>query len=328
MNIYLIASIAFALGYLLARIIYKKQNYENTLFSILKDFKNSVEKYENQQNINAKEIQQAIKSANELKNILTTNQNLKGQYGENTLELIIKNCYPNQNIDYIKQLDCQNEDGQKIRPDFEIKLPNNKSVLIDCKVNITKYIELKEAQEEEVSIIKKNEFIKDLNTTINLLANKKYNSAQGLNQPDFILMYVPLEPIITSLYTDKDYLSVIKNASEKNIIIVGNSSILTTLRLINLLWAQYKQEENMENIILLAEKIFDEIAKHSQNLNNLKKIIEESNQIITKEYEKFSNENKIFKYTQELKDCGIKAKNKKIGNKLNETQINEDFIAK
>lgn len=327
MEVYIIGTVAFALGFIIAKIIYKKKNYENTLFSILTDFRNSVEKYENQQNINAKEIQEAIKGANELKKMLTTNQNLKGQFGEDCLEAIIKTCFPNENINYIKQVDSENEDGQKIRPDFLIRLPNDKNILIDCKVNLIKYIEYRENQDETIAKDKKSEFIKDLNTTINLLANKKYDSAKGISQPDFILMYVPLEPIITAIYTDADFLSVIKNATEKNIIIVGNSSVLTTLRLVRLLWAQDKQEKNMENIISIAENIFETIAKHSQNLSNIKKIIEESNVAISKEYEKFSTESKLFKLTQELKDCGIRAKNQKIGRKLNTLEIQSEFLA-
>ena len=96
---------------------------------------------------------------------------------------------------------------------------------------------------------KKKELIADINSTVNSLANKKYETAKNLIQPDFILMYIPLESVLTLIYTDSDFLSVVKNANEKNIIIVGNSSILTTLRLVNLLWAQNKQQENIENII-------------------------------------------------------------------------------
>ena len=86
-------------------------------------------------------------------------------------------------------------------------------------------------------------------------------------------MYIPLEPVITAIYTDKDFLSVIKNASNKNIIIVGNSSILTTIRLTKLLWAQEKQEKNINTLINIAQNIYEYISIHSQNLYNIKKAI-------------------------------------------------------
>ena len=147
-----------------------------------------------------------------------------------------------------------------------------------------------------------NEFIKDLNNTINNLSNKKYDTALGLNQPDFILMYIPLEPVLTLIYTDKDFLNVVKNANEKNIIIVGNSSILTTIKLVKQLWAQDSQEKNLEKIINIAQSIYEFISLHTQNLYKIKTILENTSDSFNKEYEKLSSSNKLFKLTQELNE--------------------------
>ena len=325
-NYFIIGIISFLVGFVLSSIIFKKKNNDIALFTMLNDFKNSIDEYKNQTVINTKEINNAIKTASDLTKILTTNQNLKGQFGEDCLEAILKTCYPNENINYIKQYQTQNEENKDIKPDYLIKLPNDKTILIDCKLNLEKYIEYKENDDIELNSQKKNEFIKDLNSTINLLSNKKYETAKDISQAGFILMYIPLEPVLTTIYTDKDFLSVIKNANEKNIIIVGNSSVLTTIRLTKLLWAQNAQKENLDKIINIAQNIYEYISIHTQNLYKIKVLMEENCQNFNKEYEKLAQNNKLFKLTEELREYGIQTNSKKQGKKLNEIKIHQDFL--
>ncbi|MBQ4647198.1 MAG: DNA recombination protein RmuC [Candidatus Gastranaerophilales bacterium] len=316
----IIGFVSFLIGFIIATIIFKKKNNDFAIYSMLNDFKNSIDEYKNQTMLNTKEINNAIKSASDLAKVLTTNQNLKGQFGEDCLEAILKACYPNENINYIKQYKTTNLQNKEIKPDFLIKLPNEKSILIDCKLNLEKYIEYQENPNL------KSEFIKDLNATINLLSNKKYESATDLNQCGFILMYIPLEPILTEIYTDKDFISVIKNANEKNIIIVGNSSILTTIKLVKLLWAQDSQEKNIKNIIDIAQNIYEYISLHTQNLYKIKTILEQNTDNFNKEYEKLSSNNKLFKQIEDLRNYGIQTNSKKEGKKLNEIKIHQDFL--
>lgn len=324
-NYIIIATIFFVLGFLVHFLISKFNKKNSTLYILLNDFKKTIDEYKLQNEINTKEVKDAIKTSSELVKILTTNQNLKGQFGEDCLENIIKTIYPQENIDYLKQFETQNKDNKTIKPDYLVKLPNNKTIIIDCKLNLEKYIDFKESS-DEFKIQKKNDFIKDLNTTVNNLSNKKYESALNINQPNFILMYIPLEPVLTLIYTDKDFLSVVKNASEKNIIIVGNSSILTTIKLVRLLWAQDTQEKNIENIINISQNIYNLIAQHSQNLFKIKEQMENSISLFDKEYKKISQDNKIFKAACQLKEYGIKPLNKKNGKKLDEIEIHSDFL--
>lgn len=268
-----------------------------------------------------KAVKDTLKDARALTKALTTNQNLKGQYGEDCLEAVLKTCYPDKNINFIKQFCTKNEDNKEIKPDYIVNLPNNKSIIIDCKLNLDKYLEYS----DKPDISRKQEFIKDLNTTINNLANKKYQTSVDFVQPDFILMYIPLETVITLIYTDKDFINVIKNANERNIIIVGNSSILTVIRLTKLLWAQDTQNKNIQNIVNLSQNLYDLIATHSQALYDMKTALDENNKRFNKEYEKLTS-SKLFNKIEELKNFGIEALSRKIGRKNQQTNINSDFL--
>ncbi len=321
-NLLLTAAASFIVGLVSGYALAKIKNSENTLFTMLNDFKRTLDEYRKESSFDAKEIKEAVKTAQELSRVLTTNQNLKGKFGEECLEAIIKVCYPDKNINYIKQFSSTNCDDKKIKPDYLINLPNDKSISIDCKLNLEKYIEYKENQ----TPLNKSELIKDLNQTVNKLSSKYYESAKDTNQTDFILMYIPLEPVITLIYTDKDFYNVIKNANDKNIIIVGNSSILTTLKLVNQLWAQEKQQRNIDKVINTAQDIYNLIATHANNLYQIKTNLENNLNDFNKEYKKLGTSTKLFSLVNELREYGLKPLFKQTGKKREEVAIPKEFL--
>jgi len=316
----------FSFGFILSMVIFKKKNTENALIKLLLDFKKTIEEYKTQNILNTTEVKTALKEASHLSKVLTTNQNLKGKFGEDCLENIIKACYPNLNSDYFKQVETYNSDGVKIKPDYLIKLPNNKNIIIDCKINLEKYIEYKDSLNSNLENITKSNFIKDLNSTINSLSNKKYENAINLLQPDFILMYIPLETVVNQIYTDPDFISVIKNATNKNVIIVGNSSVLTVIKLTRLIWAQEIQNNNIEKIIDCAKNIYTLIAKHSQMLFDLKTALNEHTASFNKEYEKITSNNNLFKYIEQMKNFGLDLDKNNLKRGQKEISVNSEFL--
>ncbi len=324
-----IAFFPFVLGLIAAFFIFKikskNKNEENKLNFLLEELKNEIKKLADENKINQSEVKFAISETSKLTKALTTNQNLKGNFGENCLEAVLNSCFGCEKLNYIKQFQTTNENGEKIKPDYLINLPNNKNIIIDSKLNLEKFIDYNEAS-EELKIVKKNELIKDLNSTINSLSNKKYQTAQDLTQPDFVLMYIPLEALITLIYTDNDFISVVRAANEKNITIVGNSSIITTLKLVNLLWANEIREKNIDKIISTTSEIYNLVALHSRNLSQMKQTIDSLYQSFNKEFDKIKENSKLFSAVEELRSYGIQAQNKKIGKTLNEVKIDTAFL--
>ena len=325
MSSFLYTFLGFCFGILVSMLFVK--NKKSSLFeNLILDFKKSIDELKILNEQNSFEIKSALKTSENLSKTLTTNQNIKGKFGEECLENIIKVCFPNENIDYIKQFVTKNDDDKTIKPDYLINLPNNNAILIDCKLNLEKFVLYKEKLNTEFENTAKKELITDINSTINSLSNKKYQTAKLITQPNFVFVYIPLEPLVSLIYTDCDFLSVIKNAYDKNVIIVGNSGILTSIRLVKEIWANTIQNSNIENIIAKAETIYNLIAIHSKNMTNLKNLITEFNLSFEKEYQKFSSDNKLFKVTQELKDFGISTLTKKVGKKIENTEIVDEFL--
>ena len=143
--------IIFIIGAISSFFLLKVRKKDDTLILTLNELKKTIDEYKLQNILSTNEITSTMQDASKLAKILTTNQNLKGKFGENCLENIIKTCYPTENVDYIKQINTINSEDKKIKPDFLIKLPNEKSIIVDCKVNLEKYVEYKNNNSKKCS---------------------------------------------------------------------------------------------------------------------------------------------------------------------------------
>ncbi|MBQ7126417.1 DNA recombination protein RmuC, partial [bacterium] len=169
---------------------------------LLKEFKETIDNYQNAHKTESLEIKNAIATAEKYAKALTMNQNSKGEFGEDWLEQIFKFANLEENVHYTKQFVSE---GAK--PDFVVNLPNDKNIIIDSKVILKNYIEYK--QSDDSDILKKS-FITDLNNCITNLAKKNYEEIDELTQPGFILMYVPVEACVNLIYTDYDFRKVVE----------------------------------------------------------------------------------------------------------------------
>ncbi|MBO5385076.1 DNA recombination protein RmuC [bacterium] len=288
---------------------------------LLKDFKESIDNYQIAHKNESLEIKNAISTAEKYARALTMNQNSKGDFGEEWLEQIFKFANLEKNVHYVKQYVADD----RAKPDFILNLPNNKNIIIDSKVILKNYIEYQQSDNDENL---KKAFISDLNTCIVNLSKKNYEDIETVNQPGFILMYIPVETCINMIYTDYDCRKVLELANSRNIIIVGTASMLVTLRLVNQLWASQVQYDNVKNIIVVGESLYNKIASHAQNLLNIQKTIDKVAESISVEVNRFTarKNGSIFKDAEKLKQFGISSKELKSGKKIVENNIPQQFL--
>lgn len=287
---------------------------------LLQEFKNSIENYQKAHQFESLEIKNAIQTAEKYAKALTTNQNLKGEFGEDWLEQLLKFANLEENVHYKKQFVS---DG--VKPDFVISLPSDNYLVIDSKVILKNYIEYRQNDDDNY----KKLFISDLNNCIKSLSKKNYENIEGLNQPGFILMYIPIETCINMIYSDYDFKNVVEYANSNNIIIVGSASLLVTLRLVNQLWASKVQSDNLQEIIKVGENLYNNISNHAKNLLLIQKSIEDSAKIIQTEINRFTTNHNgsIFKEAEKLRNFGVTLKFSKSGKKIVENTIPKDFVS-
>lgn len=244
------------------------------------------------------------KEANLLATALSTNQNVKGAYGESLLDTILQSCGMQEGIHYTKQFVSksisEDETTHTIRPDVVLNLPDNRHLIIDSKMTLTSYLEYMQDEEQLPK------FKSEIKKRIMDLSEKNYQNAGNLYQPDFVLMYVPIENSVHLLYEDTE---LINKAYKANVIIVGTSSLMTTIRLVNQLMAQQKQQESVNNIVQAGTNLYETFAKFCDDLLDVKKRFELLNSQFNKTINRFQRGNKhnpsLFSQVEALKDFGI-----------------------
>ena len=251
---------------------------------------------------NNKVIEQEAKN---LVEALTKNQNVKGAYGEGLLDTILQQNGMQEGVHYSKQFvttstNLRDEQVHSVRPDVVVNLPNGRHLVIDSKVTLTSYLECIE-DESKIS-----DFKTEVKKRIVDLANKNYQNADGLSQPDFVLMYMPIESSINLLYDDSE---IIKQAYKSNIIIVGTASLLATVRLVNHLFAQQKQAESVQQIVTAGTNLYETFVQFCDDLMDVQKRMTDVNTKLNTTINRFSRNSKnkpsLFSQVNALKDFGI-----------------------
>lgn len=251
---------------------------------------------------NNKIIEQEAKN---LVEALTKNQNTKGSFGENLLDTILQSCGMQEGIHYSKQFvtkstNLKDEELHTVRPDVVIYLPENRHLIIDSKVTLTSYLEYIDDNS------KLNLFKTEVKKRISDLANKNYQNAGDLSQPDFVLMYMPIESSVNLLYED---LELIQLAYKSNIIIVGTASLLTTIRLVNQLLSQQKQAESVQQIVNAGSNLYETFVQFCDDLVDLQKKMNDVSSKFTTTINRFKRNSKskpsLFSQVNALKDYGI-----------------------
>lgn len=264
--------------------------------------------------------------AQEAKNLteaLTKNQNVKGAYGENLLDTVLQACGMREGIHYTKQFVTTSENlcdetEHKIRPDVVINLPANRHIVVDSKVTLTSYLACVEDKD------KVKDFKAEVKKRIADLANKNYQSADKLWQPDFVLMFMPIETSLQILYQDFD---LINFAYKSNVIIVGTASLLATIRLVNQLFTQQKQCECVNHIVNAGTNLFETFVQFCDDLVDVQKRFDDVNKKLNTTINRFKrrNNNKpsLFSQVESLRDYGINSA-KEIPVNLLECELEED----
>ena len=265
--------------------------------------------------------------AQEAKNLteaLTKNQNIKGAYGENLLDTILQTCGMREGIHYTKQFVTTSENlcddaEHTIRPDVVINLPDNRHIVVDSKVTLTSYLACVEDKD------KIKDFKAEVKRRIIDLSNKNYQNAESLWQPDFVLMFLPIEASLQLLYQDFD---LINFAYKSNVIIVGTASLLATIRLVNQLFTQQKQCECVNHIVNAGTNLFETFVQFCDDLVDVQKRFDEVNKKLHKTINRFKRKNNnkpsLFSQMEALRDYGINSA-KEIPEKLLECELEEDI---
>ncbi len=195
------------------------------------------------------------KEANDLTKALKGDTKKQGNWGEFVLERILERSGLTKGMEYETQFTTRNEDGEMIRPDVIVKLPENKHIVIDSKVSLKAYEQYVngDTAEEKDRYIKLH--VESIKGHVKGLSDKSYAHADVINSPDFVLMFMPIESSFSiAVQTD---LELFNYAWDRRVVIVSPSTLLATLKTIESIWKREKQTQNAIEIATEGGKLYD-----------------------------------------------------------------------
>ena len=178
----------------------------------------------------------------------------QGNWGELILERLLEMSGLRKDIEYETQTSVTDENDRR-QLDVLIKLPENKHLIIDSKVSIVDYEKLvKTDDSEEIEKFKKS-LSMSIKAHIDGLASKHYQTIKGINSPDYVFMFIPIEGAFSSIL--EDGMSLYQYAINKNVMIVSPTTLLASLRTVSALWQQENQTKNAIEIASESGKLLD-----------------------------------------------------------------------
>ncbi len=235
--------------------------------------------------------QQISGDALALANALKGDSKTQGDWGEFRLEMLLEKAGLLPEIHYRKQPSFKDETGADKRPDFIVNLPEGKCLVVDSKVSLTAYEKYFNATDDLERDRQIRAHTESLRRHIRDLSGKKYQQLYQIKSPDFVLLFVPIEPAFSlALQNDPTLLT---EAIEKNVILVTTSTLLATLRTVAFIWKQEKQKQNVIEIARQSGKLYDKLVAFVEDLQSIGKQLDQAQTAYHAAFNKLSDSKKF-----------------------------------
>ena len=250
--------------------------------------------------------QQMAKEATNLTKALKGDSKTQGNWGELVLERVLEKSGLEKDREYFVQQNFQREDGSRVMPDVVLHLPDSKKMIIDSKVSLTDYERMVNADDEERAIYLKSH-VSSIKKHVDQLSAKNYQDLYDIESPDFVLMFIPIEPAFAVAINEDN--TLYNKAFEQNIVIVTPSTLLATLRTIDSMWNNEKQQQNAIEIARQAGALYDKFEGLVTDLTGVGKKIDAAKNDYSSAMNKLvEGKGNLISRVENIKKMGAKAK--------------------
>ena len=226
----------------------------------------SLHKLNNQLSDDAKNLATALKS--EVK--------MQGNWGEDRLNMILEVEGLQKYIDYSREEMYKDEEQEKNRkPDFILKLPNNKNIIIDSKVSLTAYVNYFNATSTDEKMKHLHHHIKSVKDHIENLADKNYQSLAGLQTPDYVFLFMPIESALTLALNQSP--DIFNQALKRKIVLITPTTLVATLKVVKIIWQQENQVKNVEEIFRQCGELYNKFVSFLEEMDKVENALSAAN---------------------------------------------------
>lgn len=269
--------------------------------------------------------EQMSKETLNLTKALKGDSKMQGNWGELVLERVLEKSGLEKGREYEVQQSFTNIEGNRIQPDVIINLPDGKKMVVDSKVSLTAYERYINEDDETLKATILKEHINSIKRHVEQLGDKNYQDIYQMESPDFVLLFIPIETAFSIALNEDN--TLYNKAFEKNIVIVTPSTLLATLRTIDSMWTNQKQQENAIEIARQAGALYDKFEGFVQDLIKIGKKMDEAKSEYGNAMNKLvDGRGNLITSVEKLKKMGAKAKKALPENILRRSIENDEFL--
>lgn len=262
--------------------------------------------------------------AHNLTKALKGDTKTQGNWGEFILEKILESSGLIKGKEYETQYSTTNPEGKRIQPDVVVYLPDDKHIIIDSKVSLTAYEEfVNEEDEAKRDRLLKNHLI-SVQSHIKKLSEKNYQQGAGMDSPDFVLLFLPIESSFSlAIQADRNLYSF---AWDRKVVMVSPSTLLATLKTISSVWKHERQTKNALDIAEKAGSLYNKFVGFVEDMQKIERGLDSSRNAYNDAMNKLKEgRGNLVRQTERIRKLGAKT-NKKLPKDLTEGAEDENQL--
>lgn len=243
---------------------------------------------------------QITQEAHELSTALRGQKKLQGNWGELVLENVLDRSGLQLGKDYAREVSITTEEGRQ-RPDVVVYLPQNRHLIIDAKVSLNAYTRYVNAEDELERAQALKEHVSAVASRIRELADRNYYKLPGLNSPEMVFMFIPIESaFVEALKADE---TLFQQAIENNVLVATPTTLLTSLNIVRQLWRYEDQNKHTAALASKAESVFKKLNSFLVSFEKVKKGLDTATEAYLKaEGQLISGKGNLVKQVSEFKN--------------------------
>lgn len=301
------------------------QHSQQSLDALLKPFREQIDQFRSKvEDIHHKDTQQQAALAQELLHLKELNRQItqeahdlstalrgqkktQGNWGELILENVLERSGLRAGTDFKREVSITNSEGQRQRPDVLVYLPQDKHLIIDAKVSLnayTRYINSEDDSERRVALA---EHVQAIGQRIRELADRNYFDLPGLNAPEMVFMFIPIESaFVEALRADE---TLFQKAIEQNVLVATPTTLLTSLNIVRQLWRFEDQNRHTAELAERATKVHDKLRTFLGSMDRIGKSLDAATDAYHKACGQLVNgPGNLVKQVNEFKELGVSVK--------------------
>lgn len=266
-----------------------------------------------------KEIKSLASETQILSRSLRGDSKVQGDWGEFLVESILESSGLRPGLEFELQVSTKDDEGRVLRPDVVVRLPGDRSLVIDAKVSLVAWDRVCRSETETQREQAMNEHVSSLRRHVQSLSGKKYFQMKDSVSPEFVFMFTPIEPAwLEALRFDP---SLLDEAASQGVVIVSPTTLYAALKTVSGLWARERQNKNALKIADEAGKLYDKFVQFSTDINEIGRDLEKASERVVQARRKLTEgPGNLVGRVEKIRELGAKS-TKKLSDVLSPDEI-------